>query len=123
MLNKHDIYLFRQGTHARLYEKLGCHLIEKKRVAGAHFAVWAPNAARVSVIGDWNGWDPEAHPLAARSDGSGIWQGFVPGVVRGQGYKYHVVSNFGGYQAEKADPFAFSAELPPKSATRAWSLE
>ncbi|MBI2961885.1 MAG: 1,4-alpha-glucan branching protein GlgB [Betaproteobacteria bacterium] len=123
LLTKHDIYLFREGSHARLYEKLGCHLGKRGGVAGAQFALWAPNAARVSVIGDWNGWDPDANPLAARGDSSGIWEGFVPGIVRGQAYKYRVTSNFGGYEAEKADPFAFATECPPKSASRAWSFE
>ena len=123
MLTEHDIYLFREGTHARLYDKFGCHLGERDGVAGAHFSVWAPNARRVSVIGDWNDWNEAAHPLAVRGDSSGVWEGFVPGVSRGQAYKYHVVSNFGGHEAEKADPFAFSAEPPPKTASRAWRLD
>jgi len=123
MLTEHDIYLFREGTHAQLYDKFGCHLGERDGVAGAHFAVWAPNARRVSVIGDWNGWDAATHPLSVRADSSGVWEGFVPGVSRGQAYKYHVVSNFGGYEVEKADPFAFSAEPPPRTASRAWRLD
>ena len=123
MLTEHDIYLFREGTHARLYDKFGCHLGERDGIAGAHFSVWAPNARRVSVIGDWNDWNEAVHPLAVRGDSSGVWEGFVPGVSRGQAYKYHVVSNFGGHEAEKADPFAFSAEPPPKTASRAWRLD
>ena len=78
VLTDHDIYLFREGTHGRLYRVLGCHLSDD----GAHFAVWAPNAGRVSVISDWSGWDANAHPLQARADGSGIWQGFVPRVAK-----------------------------------------
>jgi len=123
MLTDHDIYLFKEGTHARLYDKFGCHLAERDGVAGAHFSVWAPNAQRVSAIGDWNGWEVAAHPLAARTDGSGIWEGFVPGVAHGQAYKYYIESRVGGYQVDKADPFAFCTEAPPRTGSRAWSLE
>ena len=123
MLTEHDIYLFKEGTHARLYEKFGCHLGARDGVAGAYFAVWAPNAQRVAAIGDWNGWDAGTHPLQLRDDGSGVWEGFVPGVVRGQAYKYRIESRLGGYQVDKADPFAFLAEAPPRTGSRAWSLE
>jgi 1,4-alpha-glucan branching enzyme len=95
MLTDQDIYLFREGTNGRLYDTLGCHLIEQG--GGAHFAVWAPNAARVSVIGDWNGWNPEADVLTVRGDGSGIWEGVATGVQRGQAYKYRITSRLGGY--------------------------
>ena len=122
MLTEHDIYLFKEGTHARLYGKLGCHLGERDGAAGAQFALWAPNAERVAAIGDWNGWDAGPHPLQARADGSGIWEGFVPGVVRGQAYKYRIESRVGGYRVDKADPFAFLAEAPPRTASRAWDL-
>ena len=122
MLTEHDIYLFKEGTHAQLYGKLGCHLGERDGAAGARFALWAPNAQRVAAIGDWNGWDPGAHPLQARADGSGIWEGFVPGVVHGQAYKYRIESRFGGYRVDKADPFACLAEAPPRTASRAWDL-
>jgi len=123
LLTEHDIYLFREGTHARLYEKFGCHLGERDGVAGAHFSVWAPNAQRVSAIGEWNGWNQDAHPLAARADGSGIWEGFVPGVAHGQTYKYFIDSRYGGYQVDKADPFAFFSEAPPKTGSRAWKID
>jgi 1,4-alpha-glucan branching enzyme len=121
VLTDHDIYLFREGTHTRLYELLGSQLAPSGH--GAHFGVWAPNAAEVSVIGDWNGWNAAAHKLRARSDGSGIWEGDVPGARHGQTYKYHIASNVGGYQVEKADPFAISAELPPATASRIWNLD
>ena len=123
MLTDHDIYLFKEGTHARLYEKFGCHLGERAGVAGAHFSVWAPNAQRVSVIGDWNGWSANAHALAAREDGSGVWEGFAPGVAHGQAYKFRIESRVGGYQVDKADPFAFFSEAPPRTGSRAWSLD
>ena len=86
-----DLHLFNEGSHLRLWEKLGAHPGTSGARAGTHFAVWAPGAERVSVIGDWNGWNREAAPLAPRGD-SGIWEGFVPGVERGARYKYHVAS-------------------------------
>ena len=120
-LTEHDAYLFREGTHARLYERLGCRLDAKG--AGAHFGVWAPNARAVSVVGDWNGWRAGADALAPRADGSGIWEGAVRAIERGQAYKFRIESGVGGHVAEKADPFALAAELPPATASRAWTLE
>ncbi len=119
MMSDHDIHFFREGTHTRLYDKLGCQLNEE----GASFGVWAPNADAVSVIGDWNGWDPCAQPLEQRSDGSGIWQGHVAAVVRGHVYKYRIVSSGGGFVTDKADPYAFHAELAPATGSRAWKLD
>jgi 1,4-alpha-glucan branching enzyme len=119
LLTDHDVYLLKEGTHGRLYEKLGCQLRED----GAHFAVWAPNARSVSVIGEFNGWDPRAHALAPRADGSGVWEEFVAGAARGQAYKFRIVSPRNGFETDKADPFAFYAETPPGTASRAWSLE
>jgi len=84
LLTDHDVYLFREGTHGRLHEKLGCHLSADGK--GAHFAVWAPNAASVSVIGEWNGWAAGAQKLKPRDDGCGVWQGFVSRAQRGQAY-------------------------------------
>ena len=121
MLTDHDVYLFREGSHSRLYDKLGCHLAPDGK--SAQFAVWAPNAQSVSVIGEWNGWDPGAHPLAARSDGSGVWQGKVAGVKRGQAYKYRIHSQVGGHVVDKADPFGFFSEHPPATGSRVWTLE
>jgi 1,4-alpha-glucan branching enzyme len=112
-----DLYLFREGTHTRLYEKLGAHPIAQ----GTHFSVWAPNAQRVSVIGDFNGWDPLAHPLRVSGDRSGIWSGTVGEARPGSVYKYHV-SGHNGHVAEKADPFAFRTEEPPRTASVVWDL-
>ncbi|MCK0508383.1 1,4-alpha-glucan branching protein GlgB [Aromatoleum anaerobium] len=114
-LSEHDIYLFREGSHGRLYDKLGCQLED----AGAHFAVWAPNAHAVAVIGSFNAWRDDAAVLRPRDDGSGIWEGFVAGVAAGDVYKYRVAGH-DGRVAEKADPFALYAEVPPATGSRAW---
>jgi 1,4-alpha-glucan branching enzyme len=121
LLTEQDIYLFREGTHGELYTQFGCHLLE--RGGGAAFRVWAPNAAKVSVIGDWNGWGAHDDALAARWDGSGIWECEVPSAQRGQAYKYRITSRLSDYTAEKADPFGFFSELPPATGSRVWSLE
>jgi 1,4-alpha-glucan branching enzyme len=118
LLSEQDLYLFNQGTHLRLWEKLGAHCVE----GGVYFAVWAPNAERVGVMGDWNGWDPTSHPLRPR-DSSGIWEGIVPGIGRGERYKFGVASRYGGYRADKADPFGVLHEEPPRTASRVWSLD
>jgi len=118
-LTAHDVYFFREGTHRRLYERMGCQLTPR----GAQFAVWAPNAERVAVMGDFNDWDAAAHPLAPRREGSGVWETEVAGVQRGQAYKYRIESRHGNYRIDKADPLAFYAEVPPGTASRAWSLE
>ena len=121
MWTEHDIYLFKEGSHCALYRKFGCHL-DPQPGSGASFAVWAPNARYVSVIGDWNGWRPDADALQSSGD-SGVWQGHVAGVQRGHAYKYHIVSAVGGYTVDKADPCAFYSEVPPARASRAWTLE
>src|SRR5690349_1223472 len=123
LLSPQDIYLFKEGTHRRLYDKLGCHLGQESGSDGAHFAVWAPNAERVFVFGDFNGWDKQRHALTPRGDESGVWEGFVPGVEPGACYKYHIVSRYHGYQVDKADPYAFYCERPPLTASRAWQLD
>jgi 1,4-alpha-glucan branching enzyme len=121
-LSEEDLYLFAEGTHSRLYEKLGAHVMKADDTEGTYFAVWAPNAERVSVVGDFNGWDRKAHPLARRGT-CGIWEGFVPGIGHGTVYKYCIVSRLNGYVVEKADPFAFRAETPPQTASIVWNLE
>jgi 1,4-alpha-glucan branching enzyme len=117
VLTGHDLYLFREGTHSRLYEKLGAH----PAAEATEFAVWAPNASAVSVIGDFNGWDPQRHPMRSTGD-SGIWQARVPGATQGSAYKFHVVSKHAGYRVDKADPYAFRTEAPPKTASVVWDL-
>ena len=118
-----DIDLFKAGKHFRLYEKLGAHLIEVDGVKGVYFAVWAPSARSVSVIGDFNYWIQGEHPLQVRWDSSGIWEGFIPGVEKGTTYKYKIQSNNGGIITEKTDPFAFYCEKPPHTASVIWDLE
>ncbi|WP_201353308.1 1,4-alpha-glucan branching protein GlgB [Hydrogenimonas urashimensis] len=122
-LSEMDIYLFKEGTHVKLYDKFGSHFMEREGVPGVYFAVWAPNAAMVSVIGDFNGYDAAAHPLKLREDESGIWEGFIDNVGIGETYKYHIVSKMDGRTFEKADPYAKYAEKPPNSASRIWEIE
>jgi 1,4-alpha-glucan branching enzyme len=117
LLTEEDLYLFNEGSHFRLYQKLGAHL----GADGTAFAVWAPNAERVSVIGDFNGWNPGAHLLAPRGT-SGIWEGFVPEARPGAVYKYRVVGRGGLYRADKADPMAVLAEVPPRTGSVVWDL-
>jgi 1,4-alpha-glucan branching enzyme len=121
-LSDQDLYLFNEGSHLRLYEKLGAHPTVRGGRPGTRFAVWAPNAAFVSVVGDFNGWDREACPLAPRGS-SGIFEGFVPDVGPGALYKYHVRSRVGGYRVDKSDPLAFHAEVPPRTASVVWNLD
>ncbi len=123
LLTDHDIYLFREGNHFGLYDKLGSHTMTVNGAAGTLFAVWAPNAASESVIGDFNGWNRDDHHLRVRHDGSGIWEGFIPGISHGTLYKYHIRSRVHGHEAEKGDPFAFSWETPPRTASLVWDLD
>ncbi|MFI3186737.1 MAG: 1,4-alpha-glucan branching protein GlgB [Methylococcaceae bacterium] len=122
LLTDLDIFLFKQGSDFRLYEKLGAHIFNMDGVTGTHFAVWAPNAAAVSVIGDFNHWEPAAHALQLRGDESGIWEGFIAEVSSGALYKYRIVARDGN-TADKGDPFAFCWELPPLTASRVWALD
>jgi 1,4-alpha-glucan branching enzyme len=118
-----DIFLFKQGNHYDLPDKLGSALMDVDGRPGVHFAVWAPNARAVSVIGDFNGWDPDRHPMAVRHDASGIYECFVPGLTKGAQYKYHIISQVADYRADKADPFALYWETSPQTASIVWDLE
>ena len=117
-LGEQDVYLFREGTHGRLYDVLGGRL----RGDEARFRVWAPNASRVAVIGDWNGWSDTADALVRRPDGSGLWEAVVKGVEPGLAYKYRVLGS-DGRPVDKADPFALHGEAPPATASRLWHLD
>ena len=115
-----DINLFKAGKHYRLYEKFGSHIITLNGEEGTYFAVWAPSAKMVSVVGDFNFWLEGDHQLNVRWDGSGIWEGFIPGVGKGNIYKYKIQSSNNGILTEKADPFARRCEHPPKTASVVW---
>ncbi len=126
LLTDFDLYLHGEGTHYESYNTMGAHLVQSQGVAGVRFAVWAPNAIVVSVVGDFNGWDTRRYPMRARNGGA--WEIFIPGLVAGNTYKYYVQSRFAGYRQLKADPYGFCCEVPPKSAsvvcdlsTYAWS--
>jgi len=119
LLTDDDLYLFNEGSHFRLYEHLGAHLLGER---GARFAVWAPNARFVSVVGDFNGWDATRDALRPRGQ-SGIWEGTVADASKGQRYKYHIVSHRNGYVVDKADPFGATHETPPKTASILWDLD
>ena len=122
LLTDNDLYLFNEGSHYRLYDKMGAHLIESKGVQGTIFSVWAPNARNVYVIGSFNGWDHSSHPLQPRGS-SGIWEGFIPGAGKGTVYKFHIVSNQHGHRVDKADPIGLLHEKPPRTASVVWDLE
>lgn len=117
-----DINLFKAGKHFQLHEKLGAHLIEVNGVKGVYFAVWAPSARSVSVVGDFNYWIQGEHQLHVRWDESGIWEGFIPGIEQGAKYKYKIQSNNNDIITEKADPFALYCEKPPQTASVVWGL-
>jgi 1,4-alpha-glucan branching enzyme len=122
ILSDDDLHLFNEGSHFRLYDKLGVHLTEHEGREGVYFAVWAPNAQEVYVMGDFNDWNRESHPLRPRGK-SGIWEGFIPEVGKGAKYKYHIVSRFNGYRVDKADPFALYSEVPPRTGSIVWDLD
>ncbi|WMI66699.1 1,4-alpha-glucan branching protein GlgB [Aestuariibaculum sp. YM273] len=115
-----DINLFKAGKHYRLYEKFGSHIVTVDGIEGTYFAVWAPSAKRVSVIGDFNYWAEGEHELNVRWDSSGIWEGFIPFVGKGNLYKYKIESHNNGIKTEKADPYAKRCEHPPKTASIVW---
>ena len=122
LISDDDLYLFNEGSHLTLYNHLGSHLMTHDGVDGVYFAVWAPNAERVSVIGDFNYWNPDTHPLRTRGN-SGIWEGFVPHVGQGTIYKYQIFSRHNGYRVAKADPFAIHAETPPRTGSIVWNRD
>ena len=115
-----DISLFQAGKHFKLYEKFGAHIMTKDGIAGTYFAVWAPNAKEVSVIGDFNYWNDQEHQLNVRWDSSGIWEGFIPYAGKGNTYKYKIKSSNNDLVTEKADPYARRCEHPPKTASIIW---
>jgi 1,4-alpha-glucan branching enzyme len=122
LLSDDDLFLFNEGSHFRLYLKLGAHLLTVGDTHGTYFAVWAPDAEKVFVIGDFNNWDKASHPLAPRGQ-SGLWEGFIPGVGPGEVYKFHIHSRFQMYKVDKADVFGYSFEAPPRTASIVWDLD
>jgi 1,4-alpha-glucan branching enzyme len=122
LITDNDLYLFNEGSHFQLYDKLGAHVVNHEGVSGTQFAVWAPNAAQVFVMGDFNGWNKHSDPLYPNGQ-SGIWEGFFPGIGNGTLYKYHIVSRFNDYRVDKADPFSIFNEIPPKTASIVWDLD
>ncbi len=123
VLGDQDLHLFNEGTHSRLYEKLGARVgMDGKGTEGVTFTVWAPNAERVSVLGDWNGWDPSANPMEPIAE-SGLWRGAASAASIGSVYKYRIVARGGGYTVDKADPFAFCTEVPPATGSVVASLD
>ena len=120
LITDFDQHLFGEGTHYRTYEKMGAHPVTLAGVRGVHFAVWAPNAVRVSVVGDFNRWDGRHHPMQSRG-ASGLWELFIPGMQVGDVYKFEIKGH-GDFLALKADPYAFAAEVRPKSASRVWDV-
>jgi 1,4-alpha-glucan branching enzyme len=120
LLTNYDLHLLAEGTHYRSYEKMGAHLRQVNGAPGVAFAVWAPEAAQVSLIGDFNGWNPDSHPMRQRE--GGVWEAFVPGLGPGALYKYHLRSRRDDYRADKADPYGFAAETRPLTASKVWDL-
>lgn len=121
-LTDFDLHLFNEGTHVHMYQKLGAHQVSTADgQTGVFFAVWAPNAEAVSVIGDFNQWNDEATPLQPRGS-SGIWEGFVPQLGQGSIYKYSLRPRFAHHRIEKADPYGFAAELRPRTASMVWDI-
>ncbi|WP_405565446.1 1,4-alpha-glucan branching protein GlgB [Polaribacter sp. Asnod6-C07] len=121
LFTEFDINLFKAGNHYRLYEKFGSHITTLDNENGTYFAVWAPSAKSVSVIGDFNFWQESDHQLNVRWDGSGIWEGFIPSIGKGTKYKYKIQSSHNNVTTEKADPFARRCEHPPRTASEVWS--
>jgi 1,4-alpha-glucan branching enzyme len=122
VLTDYDLYLFGEGTHYKNYEKLGSHVRTIDGVQGVHFAIWAPNAKNVGVVGDFNNWDGRRHPMRMLGS-SGIWEIFIPGLDEGACYKYEIKSKYRNYRVLKTDPFSFFFEVRPKSAAIVYDIE
>ena len=122
LFTEYDIFLFKQGKHYKLFNLLGSHALDLDGVKGVYFAVWAPSARKVSVVGNFNYWNGESHPLFPKPDGSGLWEGFIPGVGLGEIYKYHILAADGRHLM-KADPYAKFCETPSKTASITWGLD
>ncbi len=118
-----DIYLFKEGSHSKLYNHLGSHTLTREGVEGVYFALWAPNANSVSVRGDFNDYNHETHEMKKRTDDSGIWEAFITNVPQGTTYKYHIRSEGNDANQDKIDPYAFHSEVAPASASKVWSID
>lgn len=123
LFSDHDIYLFKEGTHYKLYDKLGAHLMKVDKKNGTYFSVWAPNAKDLYVMGDFNNWNKTSHPLSPRWDSSGIWEGFIANVKKKDKYKFYVVSKYNNLAFEKSDPLAFFSEKSPNKSSIVWNFE
>ena len=123
LFTDYDIHLFKEGNAFQLYAKFGAHEMSVEKKQGVYFALWSPNAKSVSVIGNFNEWNPETHSLEIRWDGSGIWEGFIPHLEKGALYKFHIASKYRKYTVDKGDPFGFSWEISPRTATVVWDLD
>ena len=121
VLTEYDLHLLGEGTHYRNFERLGAHLRAHEGFPGVHFAVWAPNAMRVSVVGDFNHWDGRRH-MMRNLGATGVWEIFIPDLVQGEVYKYEIKSRFNGYLVQKTDPYGFAAENRPKTASVVWDI-
>ena len=121
VLTEYDLHLFAEGTHYQLYDKLGAHLVTHEGVSGVAFAVWAPSAERVSVIGDFNQWEGRRHPMRPRG-ATGLWELFIPSLGEGEIYKYEIKTPYKGMLAVKSDPYGFASEVRPNTASRVWNL-
>jgi 1,4-alpha-glucan branching enzyme len=122
LITSFDLHLFNEGNHTKLYEKFGSHLTELDGKQGTYFAVWAPDAERISVVGDFNRWNSDFHPLTPRGN-SGVWEAFLPDVGKGTLYKYHIRSRYHMYEVNKSDPYGLFHEVAPKTASIVWDLD
>ncbi len=122
LFTEEDIRNFQSGTNYRAYDLFGAHRLTVLDTEGYYFSVWAPNATAISVIGNFNDWKPDQHPLFVRLDRSGIWEGFIPGIPTGESYKYHI-KGFNGGELDKGDPYSYFWEMRPKTASITWELD